>query len=97
MKQYWPMATYKTTEPSALGNKLFTYDSCTSMDEAKEVISRWANECGYHLLSAWIDCDLDGRKRKITLLKDDRDRRLAELTEITTDDLSKEAFASVAE
>ena len=67
------MATYKGATPPL--DKLFTYDSCTSMAEAKTVISRWANECGYHLTSAWVNCDLDGRQRKITLFEDDSKRR----------------------
>ena len=72
MKQYYPMATIKT---DSIMDKLFTYDSCLTLKEAKRVISVWANECGYHLLSAWIDCDLDGKKRRITLFEDDSKRR----------------------
>ena len=78
MKQYWPMATYKKTDGLPGVNKLFTYDSCFTIAEAKTVISKWANACGYHLTSAWIDCELDGNKRRITLFEDDSKRRKVE-------------------
>lgn len=68
MKMYWPMAEYKQMEQSALPTRLFTYTASDTMKEAREVIRKWANECDFHLTSAWIDCMYDNdRKRRIRL------------------------------
>ena len=54
MKQYWPMAV-------ALDNgnpvELFTYDSCLSIESAEDVFKKWQNDCGYTLLTSWIQVD----------------------------------------
>ena len=50
--EYHPYAKIKGKEPPF--DLLFTQDGFKTIDEAKDQIHLWANECDYHLSSAEI-------------------------------------------
>ena len=59
MKQYWPMAI---TED---GEKLFTYESALTFDEAERQFDIWQNHYKYKLVARWIDIvNEDGTKER---------------------------------
>lgn len=49
---YWPTIEY--TAKDGYTDKLWTYDSSTSMEKAIDVIRRWA-EAGYQITRAYVD------------------------------------------
>ena len=55
MKLYWPVARIEPRRNDPFGNKLHTYDSALTQRDAEQVIFRWANDCGYHIIEAWVD------------------------------------------
>ena len=67
MEQYWPMAI---TED---GQKLFTYESATSISECVNQFEIWENHYHYKIKEAWIDHD---GKRTYYVKKWMADRRI---------------------
>lgn len=37
------------------GQKLWTYDSALTVDEALKVFEKWERDCGYRLKEMWVD------------------------------------------
>lgn len=52
MKQYWPMAV--ALDESGKAVSLHTYDSCLSIDMARNQFKIWQNHYHYTLLCTWI-------------------------------------------
>ena len=66
---YYPIAITEDSE------KLFTYDSVSTVEKALQQFSIWENHYGYTLKEAWIGCTdgtrIEAERRWVTTRKGD--------------------------